>query len=109
MIESTLHTLRLIKMQHERASQSSMLALLDTEGRPLYKVTSSGNIRRTMKVPPHVKREVRERDADTCQECGATGVALDVAHIVAYRNCGPNTADNLRLLCRPCHITEGVN
>jgi len=109
VIESTLHPLRRVNLEREWASKSSTLTLTDDLGRPLYKVTSSGNIRRTMKVPPHVKRQVRERDAETCQECGATGVGLEVAHIVAYRNGGPNTADNLRLLCRPCHNAEGVN
>ena len=45
-----------------------------------------------------------------CMHCGyeAKGHNLDRAHIIAKCDGGPDTVDNLVLVCRPCHIiTDG--
>lgn len=60
------------------------------------------------------RRKVRERDNFTCQICGITeketGKALDVHHIVPYRNFEDskeaNRIENLISLCSPCHHRE---
>lgn len=41
-------------------------------------------------------------DADTCWACGRIG-QIQRCHIVDYLDGGPNTADNLVLLCAGCH------
>lgn len=49
-----------------------------------------------------VKRAVYERDGHRCVFCGATeNLSLD--HIVRYADDGPDTEDNLRVLCMKCN------
>ncbi|WP_284984255.1 HNH endonuclease [Arthrobacter sp. efr-133-TYG-118] len=58
------------------------------------------NIRKT------VRRAVMERDGYRCVFCGALdGLSLD--HIVRYRDDGPDSEDNLRVLCMPCNLERG--
>lgn len=53
-----------------------------------------------------VRKEVFERDGHRCVFCGATdGLSLD--HIVRYRDDGPDTTENLRVLCMPCNLERG--
>lgn len=40
--------------------------------------------------------------ADECWACG-NGTRVERCHIHSFDDGGPNTADNLVLLCRPCH------
>jgi 5-methylcytosine-specific restriction endonuclease McrA len=51
------------------------------------------------------RRKVWERDAGVCAHCGKP-VALEVCHIDHLRSGlhGSNHLDNLRVLCRPCHV-----
>ncbi len=50
-----------------------------------------------------------KRDGYKCQECGVTGVPLDVHHIVRFRYFDDwreaNRLDNLMSVCRSCHTT----
>jgi 5-methylcytosine-specific restriction endonuclease McrA len=82
-----------------------MLGLVDARGRPLYKITSGGNIVRTQKVPRYRKLKVLIRDGYSCVLCMASGpdVELEVDHIVRYADGGGNHESNLRTLCKPCH------
>ena len=49
-----------------------------------------------------VKRAVYERDGHRCVFCGTTeNLTLD--HIVRYADGGPDTEDNLRVLCMKCN------
>lgn len=57
-------------------------------------------------VPLDVRREVLERDGHRCVECGATET-LSLDHIVPYSHGGPDTVENLRVLCRPCNSRKG--
>lgn len=54
-----------------------------------------------------IKRSIRARDK-VCNECGKTpeqnGRALDVHHIIPFRISGDNSPENLRALCRSCHM-----
>jgi hypothetical protein len=58
------------------------------------------------KIPDVVKAQVYARDNFTCQKCGATeNLTLD--HIHPWSIGGPDTVDNLRVLCRPCNSRKG--
>ena len=55
---------------------------------------------------PNIRKSVRSavfnRDGHACVWCGATD-DLSLDHIVRYRDDGPDTVDNLRVLCMPCN------
>ena len=49
------------------------------------------------------RRAVLERDGHHCLACGATGVRLEVDHVVPLAAGGSNHHSNLRTLCIACH------
>lgn len=53
-----------------------------------------------------LRRRVFDRDNWACTKCGRHGQKLECAHIVALADGGTNEADNLRSLCRACHLEE---
>lgn len=53
-----------------------------------------------------VKSAVYERDGHQCVACGATQ-ELSLDHIIRYRDDGPDTVANLRVLCMPCNLERG--
>jgi hypothetical protein len=57
-----------------------------------------------------VRFEVFKRDGFCCQYCGATppGVLLQVDHIQAVANGGPDDMDNLVTSCQPCNLGKGA-
>jgi len=46
---------------------------------------------------------VRRRDGYACRVCVASGVLLDLHHLVAESRGGANRPDNLISVCQPCH------
>lgn len=52
-------------------------------------------------IPLDVRKVVAKRDNYRCQRCGASGKS--VHHIIPYDEGGPDTVENLILLCQPCH------
>lgn len=54
-----------------------------------------------------VRAEVLQRDQHRCTECGAVGGAdpLEVHHVDGWRG-GFWAEENLRTLCRRCHLEE---
>ena len=50
-----------------------------------------------------IRRRVFDRDGWACVKCGRPG-RLECDHIVALSAGGSNDMDNLRTLCRDCHI-----
>lgn len=106
-IESYRHRKRLA-FDTWSAQRSAMLARTDSAGRPLYRVTSGGNIVRTKPITKRLKKRILTRDGNRCVECGSTKW-LEIAHIEPYRISGNNADDNLRTLCNPCHQAEGRN
>lgn len=50
-----------------------------------------------------IRRQVLERDAYRCRECGKAG-RLEVHHLLHLDSGGTNALENLRTLCRSCHI-----
>lgn len=72
--------------------------------RPLWSVERDDYRR---KIPPHVKGAVFERDNYQCTACGATE-DLTLDHIHPWSLGGPDTEDNLRVLCRSCNASKGA-
>lgn len=53
-----------------------------------------------------VRDFVYDRDGHACRLCGATeNLTLD--HVYPWSLGGPDTPDNLRVLCRPCNSSKG--
>ena len=50
-----------------------------------------------------VRRQALERDGHRCRECGKPG-RLEVHHLLHLQSGGTNELENLRTLCRSCHI-----
>ena len=64
-----------------------------------------GQVRRAA-IPDAIRTAVLDRDGHTCRRCGATeDLALD--HIHPWSLGGPDTPDNLQVLCRPCNSRKG--
>ncbi|MFD1555227.1 HNH endonuclease [Paraburkholderia silviterrae] len=57
-------------------------------------------------IPRVVQREVWQRDAGRCVECG-TREKLCFDHIVPFSRGGSNTVRNIQLLCEGCNLTKG--
>lgn len=58
-------------------------------------------------IPADVRRRVFERDGRACLECAATE-DLTLDHIYPWSLGGPDTEDNLRVLCRSCNSKKGA-
>lgn len=58
------------------------------------------------RIPLHVRRAVLARDGWRCP-CGAT-TDLTIDHIWPLSRGGPDTEDNLRVLCRSCNSSKGA-
>lgn len=58
------------------------------------------------KIPAAIRTEVFERDESTCQFCGSQdNLVLD--HIKPWSLGGPDTAENLQVLCWSCNSKKG--
>jgi len=57
-------------------------------------------------VPDHVKAAVFQRDGGRCQQCGYTGEYIEYDHIIPRSKGGPNTVENIQLLCRKCNLKK---
>jgi len=53
-----------------------------------------------------IRLKVLSRDKLTCQSCGKGKCALDVHHIIPYRESKDNNLYNLTTLCKKCHKHE---
>lgn len=58
-----------------------------------------------------VRKQILERDGYKCTRCGSTqdecrqrGHALNIHHIVPWRESHDNSPTNLQSLCQPCHM-----
>jgi 5-methylcytosine-specific restriction endonuclease McrA len=99
------------RYEYAKRAHATMLARTDDAGRPLYRLTSGGNVVRTRPITQRLKAKILNRDGHACVECGATATesrdgVLHIAHIEDYRVNGNNDPDNLRTLCPDCHAAE---
>ncbi|MGW5408975.1 HNH endonuclease [Streptomyces spiralis] len=53
-------------------------------------------------IPAEVRAFVFDRDGHRCQQCGATQ-DLELDHVHPWSLGGPDTPDNLQVLCRTCN------
>lgn len=58
-------------------------------------------------IPAWIRQSVFDRDGWACVECSATD-DLTLDHIFPWSLGGPDTVDNLRVLCRPCNSRKGA-
>lgn len=56
-------------------------------------------------IPTITRHLVARRDNDRCVEC-ARASALQVDHIMPWSAGGPDTSDNLRMLCEVCNASR---
>jgi hypothetical protein len=56
-------------------------------------------------IPSVIRRLIFERDGGCCRACGIplTIKTAQLDHIVPWSAGGPDTSDNLRVLCQPCN------
>lgn len=58
-------------------------------------------------IPVEIRRAVMARDRHACVDCGAVD-DLTLDHIHPWSLGGPDTVENLRVLCRPCNSRKGA-
>lgn len=61
----------------------------------------------TQGIPEHVKAAVFQRDGGQCQECGYSGPYIEYDHKIPRSKGGPNTVENIQLLCGQCNRKKG--
>lgn len=57
-------------------------------------------------VPEHVKTVVFQRDGGSCIQCGYKGPYIEYDHRMPRSKGGPNTVENIQLLCRMCNLKK---
>lgn len=57
----------------------------------------------TLDVSEHIKVAVRQRDQGKCRICGYTDPYIEFDHVIPRSKGGPNTIENIQLLCRGCN------
>jgi hypothetical protein len=58
-------------------------------------------------IPLHIQRAVIARDGDKCRRCGVVTEFLHFDHLIPFDVGGPNTEDNIQLLCPKCNTSKG--
>jgi hypothetical protein len=84
------------KIQSERAKAETRAAKIALRG---------GRVSRAA-IPDELKSAVFERDQNACRKCGTTS-DLTLDHVYPWSIGGPDTAENLQTLCRPCNSRKG--
>ncbi|MFI2664170.1 HNH endonuclease [Micromonospora carbonacea] len=69
------------------------------------RIAPEGKRRRA--IPASVQAAVYQRDGHRCVACGTLD-DLTLDHIYPWARGGPDTIDNLRVLCRPCNSRKGA-
>lgn len=72
------------------------------EAERLARIARAGGREQRAPIPKETRDEVYARDGYACVKCGATD-DLTLDHIHPWSLGGPDTADNLRVLCRSCN------
>lgn len=77
---------------------------LPSNRKPLWKVQYPSS---RIKIPAELRQRILARDGHQCQHCGGTeNLSLD--HIYPRSLGGPDTEENLRVLCVPCNSSKGA-
>ena len=91
--------------QHEVQSRTPMVD--EPEIQPSVKPAPSME-RNTRAIPQDVKIEVAVRDGGRCRQCGSNK-ELHFDHVIPWSKGGPNTVDNIQLLCGTCNRRKGAD
>lgn len=59
-------------------------------------------------IPLAVRRAVFERDGSRCRSCGTESPPFHLDHVYPWSKGGPNTVDNLQVLCAPCNLKKAA-
>src|SRR6185295_971357 len=71
-----------------------------------YKMSASRTKSRTA-IPEYIKRAVKARDGNKCRNCGVATEFLHLDHLYPFDLGGPNTIENIQLLCPTCNTSKG--
>jgi hypothetical protein len=92
----------LVDVAHERGSVEREIERLANQ-----RFIELAAVWRRRTIPACTRREVWERDEGRCVRCGGDeGLAMD--HVIPFSEGGSDAADNLQLLCAPCHCGKGT-
>src|SRR6185369_5770565 len=58
-------------------------------------------------IPLHIQRAVRARDGNKCRRCGVITEFVHFDHLIPVDLVGPNTEENIQLLCPTCNTSKG--
>jgi hypothetical protein len=98
--------LQLLTPGRVAGDQAQADAVRKKEAARAAKIALRGGQVRRAPIPESVKTFVFERDGHACQHCGTSeDLALD--HVHPWSIGGPDTPDNLQILCRPCNSRKG--
>jgi hypothetical protein len=97
---------RLVKVELYATSEGGYQLVNDKlpNGKPYFRISVPQS---RAKIPTAVRRRVYERDGWRCRECGSPD-DLSLDHIYPWSKGGPDTEDNLRVLCVPCNSSKGA-
>jgi hypothetical protein len=75
---------------------------------PRFRLASREKLQGNIRQYPSAKqkREVKERDKNTCQICAALDAHIQFDHKVPLERQGPTEVNNLQLLCRACNVEK---
>jgi 5-methylcytosine-specific restriction endonuclease McrA len=100
------HVLQLLTPTYQAYAAHEREKAQAKASRRAQKIAARGGRIHRAAIPDVVKARVYARDNFTCQKCGATD-DLTLDHIHPWSIGGPDTEDNLRVLCRPCNSAKG--
>lgn len=61
---------------------------------------------RRRRIPNDVREQVLDRDGNHCIVCGS-GENLTLDHIIPWSRNGPDTVENLQIMCQSCNSRKG--
>lgn len=99
-------TLELLTPSRVAQEEAALAAAQAKEAERAAKIAARGGRVSRAPIPDVVKARVYARDNFTCVKCGATA-DLTLDHIHPWSVGGPDTEDNLRVLCRSCNSRKG--
>jgi 5-methylcytosine-specific restriction endonuclease McrA len=102
-----IRLLRFFRRPDQHEVQQHMPLVDEPEVQQSLKPASSVE-RNTRAIPQDVKIEVAVRDGGRCRQCGSNK-ELHFDHVIPWSKGGPNTVDNIQLLCGTCNRRKGAD
>jgi hypothetical protein len=99
--------LRLFRRSDQPEVQQHTPVVDEPKVQPSLKPAPSGESN-TRAIPQDVKIEVAVRDGGRCRQCGSNR-ELHFDHVIPWSKGGPNTVDNIQLLCDTCNRRKGTD